>query len=263
MITQGYLMKLAFACGVLASAVPITAAAADDWQFLLAPYVWFAGAEGHLTPAPGVSAREIDVSAIDAMSHTEASFMLLFEAKKQRQGVLFDVFYSDVLQDSDTDAEYGLPYKAALKNSMVTASYTYEVYSSKNAIINIVGGLRYWQVETHLTLSSGSPEQVSIHNSESWIDPVLGVDTKFRLGDSPFYLSGLFGAGGASGGSDGFYDLSGHIGYQIFDTVLASAGYRVFDVDYQQDAFVYDVKQQGWVIGLVWVLGTPRLASPD
>mgnify|MGYP003855636643 CR=1 FL=1 len=66
--------------------------------------------------------------------------MLLFEAKKQRQGVLFDVFYSDVLQDSDTDAEYGLPYKAALKNSMVTASYTYEVYSSKNAIINIVGG---------------------------------------------------------------------------------------------------------------------------
>ena len=40
--------------------------------------------------------------------------MLLFEAKKQRQGVLFDVFYSDVLQYSDTDAEYGLPYKAAL-----------------------------------------------------------------------------------------------------------------------------------------------------
>jgi hypothetical protein len=137
------------------------------------------------------------------------------------------------------------------------------LYSSPQATISAVGGLRYWSVDTRLTLSKGSPEQVTIHNSESWADPILGVDTKFRLGDSPVYLSGLFGVGGASGGSDSFYDLSGHIGYQLSDSIVASVGYRLFDVDYEHNAFVYNVKQQGWVLGLVWVLGTPRLAVPD
>jgi hypothetical protein len=126
-----------------------------------------------------------------------------------------------------------------------------------------VGGLRYWSVDTRLTLSSGSPAQVTIHNSESWTDPILGADTKFRLGESPVFLSGFFGVGGASGGADHFYDLSGHIGYQLSGSLVASVGYRLFDVDYQHQAFVYDVRQQGWVLGLVWVLGTPRLVVPE
>ena len=257
------LKTLAIIVAVFTSTLPMHSTAADDWQFLLAPYIWFAGAEGQLTPAPGISARDVDVSAIDALRDTEASFMLLFEAKKQQHGVLFDVFYSDVLHDSDTDAEYGVPYNASLKNTMVTAGYTYELYSSPHATISAVGGLRYWNVETHLTLSSGSPEQVSIHNSEAWTDPIVGADTKFRLGDSPVFFSGLFGVGGASGGSDSFYDVSGHIGYRVSDSVVASVGYRLFEVDYKHKDFVYDIKQQGWVIGLVWVLGTPRLVAPE
>jgi hypothetical protein len=31
---------------------------------------------------------------------------------------------------------------------------------------------------------------------------------------------------------------------------------HLFDVDYKNDSFVYDVKQEGWLLGLVWVFGT-------
>lgn len=255
-------MKLAITLGLFASVLSISAGATDDeWHFLVAPYVWFAGAEGELTPAPGVSQVDVDVSAIDALRDTEASFMLLLEAQKQQQGVLFDVFYSDVLQQSQTNADYGAPYKASLKNTIVTAAYTHELYNSSQAMINVVGGLRYWKVDTQLTLGLASPERESIHNSESWVDPMVGVDIKFRPGDSPVYLSGFLGIGGASGASDSFYDLSGHIGYALTDSIIASVGYRLFDVEYDHDLFVYDVKQKGWVVGLVWVLGTPRLSG--
>jgi hypothetical protein len=75
---------LAITLGVCMSTLSMRSGAADDWQFLFAPYIWFAGAEGRLTPAPGVSPRDIDESAIDALKDTEASFMLLWQAKKQR-----------------------------------------------------------------------------------------------------------------------------------------------------------------------------------
>ncbi|MEZ5069370.1 MAG: hypothetical protein R2847_13255 [Bacteroidia bacterium] len=255
-------MKHAIILGLVASAASMVAGAADDeWRFLVAPYVWFAGAEGKLTPAPGISPVDIDASAIDALRDTEASFMLLLQAQKEQHGVLVDVFYSDVLQQSETNSEYGAPYTASLENTMVTTGYTYEWYSSSQAIVNVVGGLRYWRVSTQLTLGQASQQQETLHNSESWVDPVVGLDAKFRPGASPVYLSGFFGVGGASGASDGFYDVSAHIGYALTDSIVASVGYRLFDVDYDHNSFVYDVRQEGWVIGLVWVLGTPRLSG--
>jgi len=241
--------------GVFASVLSTSLRAADDWHFLLAPYVWFAGVEGDITTLPGAPASHIDVSATDALKDTEASFMLMFEAKKGRHGMLFDVFYSDVLNESETNTEYELRLNASMQNTMVTAGYIYELHKSQHTEINAFAGLRYWEVDTqlHFRYGSGTPQRMSFHNSESWLDPMAGAEAKIRLGDSPVYLSGFLGAGGASGGSDSFYDVSAHVGYKFTDSIVTSVGYRIFDVDYQDDGFVYDVKQAGWSLGLVWV----------
>jgi hypothetical protein len=112
-----------------------------------------------------------------------------------------------------------------------------------------------------LTLNKGAPEANSIHNSKAWTDPIAGLDAKFRFGHSAFYASGLAGVGGGGSGSDRFYDLSGHLGYQFSDSVVLSIGYRLFDVDYDKNRFVYDIRQQGWVLGMMWVLGESDLSS--
>lgn len=257
-------MHRAFILICLVFLKPVCVQAADDWHFLLAPYVWFAGAKGDLSTVPGQPATGIDISAIDALKGTEASFMLMFEAKKRRHGVLFDVFYSDVLQENQAMLQGGLSWKASLKETLITAGYTYEVYKTPQAVINAIGGLRYWGIDTSVQFRSGSgaAPHSSVHDSESWVDPLLGLDAKVRLGDSPAYLAGFLGAGGASAGSDGFYDLTATVGYQLTDSIVASIGYRLFDVDYKDDAFVYDVKQQGWLLGLVWIFGTNKLAPP-
>jgi hypothetical protein len=51
------------------------------------------------------------------------------------------------------------------------------------------------------------------------------------------------------------------VGYAVTNSVVAAIGYRLFNVDYEHNAFVYDVKQQGWMLGLVWVFGTNRLSA--
>lgn len=63
------------------------------------------------------------------------------------------------------------------------------------------------------------------------------------------YLTGwgLVGAGGA----DLDWDVAAAIGYRFSDTVSAVAGYRALAVDYSDDGFVFDVVQQGPILGLV------------
>jgi hypothetical protein len=235
----------------------------DDWNFLVSPYLWFAGAKGDLSAIPGAPATSINVSPTNALKGTEASFMLMLEAKKRRHGVLLDIFYSDVIQEQKSESAGGLDYKASVQDTLVTLGYTYELYKRPHAVIDVIGGLRYWEVDTHVEFNSStaSSGDISVRNSESWADPLAGVKAKVRLGDSRFYLACYLGVGGLAGGSDSFYDLTANVAYQLSESVVTSIGYRVFDVDYEHDSFIYDVKQEGWMLGLVWIVGTNKLAQ--
>jgi len=250
-------MKRIIAVALFLLATPAFAANSDDWQFRLTPYLWFAGVKGDLSTIPGLPTAPIDVSASDAFDDTEESFMLMFEAKKQRHGFFVDMFYSDVRQQEELVPVIGLKLKATSRDTMLSAAYLYELYNSQRATVDVFGGLRYWDVDTKLAFGGGlgALEGLSVRNSESWIDPLVGVKARTRLGESRFFLSGFLGGGGvASGGSDHFYDTSVNVGYQWTDAISTSLGYRVFDVDYHHSSFVYDVKQEGWGLGLSWVL---------
>lgn len=57
----------------------------------------------------------------------------------------------------------------------------------------------------------------------------------------------LIGAGQA----DLDWDVAAAIGYQFSDTISAVVGYRALGVDYSKDGFVFDVVQQGPILGMV------------
>ncbi len=103
---------------ILMLMVPICAQAESDWDFRLTPYIWFAGVEGDVATVPGASVIPIDISASDALSDTEASFMLLFEAKTGQHGVLVDALYSDLQSDTDLIPEINLTLKSTSKTSI-------------------------------------------------------------------------------------------------------------------------------------------------
>ena len=42
------------------------------------------------------------------------------------------------------------------------------------------------------------------------------------------------------------------MGCQWSKAIGTALGYRMFDVDYENDGYVYDVRQQGWQLGLTW-----------
>lgn len=128
------------------------------------------------------------------------------------------------------------------------------MYNKEQIVADVFGGVRYWKVDTILEFSAGSGALGGLHirNAESWVGPLIGIEGRTPLGNSNFYAVGWFAAGGFGVGSDNFYDVSANIGYQWNKSIGTTLGYRLFDVKYEEGTFFYDLKQEGWLLGLTW-----------
>ena len=238
--------------GVLSLVVPATASAADEWQFRIVPYLWFAGVKGDASTLPNAPVAPIDISSSQALEDTEASFMGVFEMKKGKHGAFLDVVYSDIQSDVTLAPNIGLMLQTTSKNTLVSAAYEYELSRGDRSSVDLFGGARYWEVDTQLDFSGGLGILAgkSIRNKEDWVDPLIGIKGRSAIGESKFFVNGVLGVGGFGVGSDNFYDASAHIGYQWNRTIGTTLGYRLFDVKYEDGSFLYDVRQEGWLLGV-------------
>ena len=229
-------------------------AAENGWKFKLAPYLWLAGIDGDVSTIPGAATAPIKISSSDVISDTELSVMAIFTAKKQRHGILVDFLYSDVKSTEMLVPEINLFIKSTSKNTIVSTAYTYEVYGEKRAVVDLFGGARYWNVDTELELSGGQGILAGkrIRNKEDWLDPLLGITASIPLGQSQFYFQCSLAGGGFGVGSDFFYDVMATIGYHWNKSISTALGYRLLDVDYEDGTFVYDLQQDGLLLGLTW-----------
>ena len=250
MIARSLLLALLAALQIL----PLTARANDAWQFRLTPYLWFAGLRGNVATIPGAPAAPIDISPSDAIADTEASLMLLIDAKRGRHGVFADFLYSDVQSDEElVPAPINLALHSITKTTIFSLAYQYEIFNRDQAVIDVLVGARNWNIDSELRFGSGTGGPLNgrrVDNDESWIDPVMGFISRMPLGSSKFYIEGGAGLGGFGIGSDLFYEFNGAIGYQRNKAIGTAAGYRMLNVDYEDDGFVYDTRQQGWRLGL-------------
>ena len=58
--------------------------------------------------------------------------------------------------------------------------------------------------------------------------------------------------GGFGVSSEFTWDVMGGLGYQATDSFSLVAGYRAMGVDYRNDGFVFDVTQDGPILGAVF-----------
>ena len=231
-------------------------ASANDWDFALTPYLWFAGLKGEVATVPPLPPAPIDVSSNSAINDTEASLMLNFEAMNNRHGLFMGLVYSDVRSDEEAiPPPIDLMMRSTSKTTLLTGAYQYEFHRDERSVLDILAGARYWKVDTRLQFSGGlgALEGQVINHKESWVDPVIGIKGVTRFGSNErFYLAGGAAVGGFGVGSDLFYDLNLNLGYQWSKSIGTAIGYRYYDVDYEKSDFLYDVKQQGWLVSLTW-----------
>jgi len=229
----------------------------DQWHIQLAPYAWLAGQKGSVATLPGLPPGEIDIDFYDhVLGNINGAIMLLGEARKGRFGVVMDIVYTDIEMEDPTP--YGILYStltSQTKSWMVSGAGFYRLAEGQNRFLDIMGGVRYWSVDSELTLKGPlfpSLLERSVSNKEDWVDPIIGLKGFMPIGESKFFVSGAFLIGGFGVGSDFMWDAMINIGYQWTKGFSTTIGYRYLDVDYEKNDFLYDVAQRGFTLGLSW-----------
>ncbi|KQX52561.1 MULTISPECIES: hypothetical protein [Ensifer] len=219
----------------------------SGWTFSFAPYFWAAGLSGEVAQF-GLPAVDVDASFSDIFDHLEFGAMAIGEARNGPYSIFADVMYTKISGQSGTP-------RGVLATDVELTSETfagllgagYSVIDSDAARLDLVAGMRVWSVESELSFHGGVLDGRTRIDQATWIDGLAGFRGTYSL-TSEIYLIGwgLVGAGGAN--LD--WDVAAAIGYRFNDTISAIAGYRALGVDYSNDGFVFDVTQQGPMLGL-------------
>lgn len=219
----------------------------SGWTFSFAPYFWAAGLSGEVAQF-GLPAVDVDASFSDIFDHLEFGAMAIGEARNGPYSIFADVMYTKISGQSGTP-------RGVLATNVELTSETfagllgagYSVIDSDAARLDLVAGMRVWSVESELSFHGGVLDGRTRIDQATWVDGLAGFRGTYSL-TSEIYLIGwgLVGAGGAN--LD--WDVAAAIGYRFNDTISAIAGYRALGVDYSNDGFVFDVTQQGPMLGL-------------
>lgn len=228
---------------------PQPAEAQDGWTFSIAPYLWIAGISGE-TAQFGLPTVDIDADFDDILSNLDIAFMAAGEARYDRFSIIGDVIYSKLSANGET------PLGILVNDIDVTSEMFsgllgvgYSLLDGPQGHLDIVGGAKLWSVDTTISFNGGvlGPLLGERSDSATWLDGMVGLRGKYSF-TPEIYLTGWGLVGG--GGADIDWDVALGVGYNFNDRISAIAGYRALGVDYSDDGFIFDVVQQGPILGL-------------
>jgi hypothetical protein len=220
----------------------------EGWTFAFAPYFWAAGLSGDIAQF-GLPEVHVDADFGDILDNLDFAAMAVGEARYDRYSIFGDIIYTKLSNGAETP-------RGILAGRVDVSSETfagligagYSVLQNDRGNFDLVGGVRVWHVSTEISFSGGFLDGRDVSDSATWVDGLVGVRGTYSITDN-FYLTGWGLVGG--GGANLDWDVMGGVGYKFNDTFSAVAGYRALGVDYSDDGFVFDVVQQGPILGLV------------
>jgi hypothetical protein len=232
----------------------------SGWEFHVAPYLWAISMNGNAM-VKGQKA-DVDVSFSDIWDELNYAFMMEYEARKGQWGLWGNTIYAN-LGNSNGNVG-GIEIEPTVNALWQGAGGFYRLgtwdltdASGKNTpsvTVDTYFGARY----TYLDLSLDIKGFDNVEGDKGWVEPLVGVRTRWDLSER--WTVNLTGdIGGVAFGSDFAWDALGLIGYRfdLFGEKNAQAfgGYRALSQDYTDGSgnnkFEWDVTLYGPILGMV------------
>lgn len=249
LLTLSLSAQAADAMAPLALQPDYSSEAAPGWHFSASPYLWAAGVDGTVGQF-GLPPAKLDSDFSDVLGELDFAFMGMAEGRNDRFSVFSDIIYTK-LSTSDASPKGILTQSIGVTSQTFTGFFGggYSILTSGKDHLDVIAGARVWYASTELSLQGGLLHGTNRSDSATWVNAVAGMRGAYFLSDK-VYLTGWGNVGAGQAKLD--WDVAAAVGYQIKDRLSAVAGYRALGVDYSQDGFVFDVVQQGPILGLTY-----------
>ena len=230
------------------STAPGAQPAADDkWEFQFSPYFWLASLHG--TAGVGNRTTNVQESFSDIFHNLKFALMGVLEARKGKIVSLTDLEYVSIEDDRATPGPLFSNATAKFKTFIFDPEVGYRVWNDpeRGAFLDVLGGVRVWHVSSELNFGAGILPAQQLEGSRNWVDGIAALRGKAALSKKAF-VTAKADLGG--GGSKFTYQLFGGAGYNVTPKIALIGGYRVLDVNYDKNNFIYNMNQRGPILGV-------------
>jgi hypothetical protein len=218
-----------------------------EWSFRANAYVWGSSLEGTLGTLPPLPPVKVDISFGDIIQNLNGALMGTFEARYGRFFAFSDLIVSKVTFDENF-ARAGFAAAISVESVSVIGSTSvgYRLIDDANFKLDGLAGVRGFYMDNTITLRV-PVAYIDYGKTEQWVDGIVGARARYDFTEN-WSATAIAIVGGLS--SDYEWDLFGGVAYTFNDKYSAFAGYRALKVDYSDGNFIYDVLQQGPVVGM-------------
>jgi hypothetical protein len=239
---------LVVSLALLASTAAVGADEAPGWTFNVAPYLWLSGVEGTTATVPPAAPADLDVSFGDLLDELDGALMGLAEARNGRLGLFGELFFVSIAADAATPGPFfsGADYDQDLWG--LSLGGFYRAVNAASGSLDLLGGVRFWKLESELRLDPGRLSRRTVSTDEGWTDPIAGLKGRYLV--SPrWYLTG-WAVAAVAGDSDSAWDVFAGVGYVFGEAKSVVVGYRHQSLDFSSGPVLYDVETSGPLLGL-------------
>jgi len=218
------------------------------WEVSVSPYFFLPSLDGSV----GVVGQTAEVNARfrDLFRNLDFAIMGQIEARKGNWSILGDGMYMSLSGKRVTPNPLFGDIDVEVKEAILEPAVAYRVLKTERGSIDVLGGVRFWHVNTHLTFQPRIRPLVDVEGSENWGDPIVGARGTAKLSPRVFVL-GRFDVGGFGGESDFTGQVFGGVGFQVKPRVALIGGYRYLRVDYfnNDTGFLFKTAMSGIMLG--------------
>jgi hypothetical protein len=222
---------------------------AKSWVIDAAFYGWATGLSGSVATLPPLPAVDVNLGFNDLLSHLDGALMGSVYARQDRFVFFGDLMYAKLSVDKSFATPFSTTVSMTSTSFIGTGGAGYRVVADPAYSLDLLAGVRLYNVSTDATLRIGGAFSRSGSTNETWVDPMVGAKFSAKIFDSWSLNSWAF-AGGFGAGSKFAWDLFGGVGYEFNEKYSLVVGYRGLGVNYSHGDYVYDVVQQGPIVGL-------------
>ncbi len=227
---------------------------ADNWDFVVAPYLLLPNISGDVSLGR-IEGADVEVDIGDILEALELGGMLQLEARhKSGFGVLLN--YAFMLLGDDATGPLGFAdFDAEVFQGILEAYGTYR-FEFGRSTLDAYAGIRWWYISIDVDATTPLGER-SFDRDEGWVDPVVGVRWLPRIA-AHWRLLVQGDIGGFGVASDFSWNTMAGVIWDKGGSWSIALLYRLLDVDYETGTrgtpsrFVYDTLTQGPILGVAF-----------